>query len=173
MAKLTNIERDIIEHFKRQHIAAVGEDALEDIYRKGIMQIFGDGARDPHISMNWKAAFSQNKCPFCPGRLSLAKDGYICSECSVFIGIANYDRGKNAFDEQTAIFQAEKEIKKRIDDEGIKPHQLDSLYSIAQREVDEDITNMIKAKKKLNEETNKKGSSLESNAKRWRGVDER
>lgn|GEM_PF-3047883 len=163
----SKLEREIIDHFKSQYLGSIDEDAVERVYRLAVDQSYGIKARDPHIAVDWKAVFSENKCPTCPGRMKLEKDSYICSECALSIPATIYDKALSQHMNMERILETENQIKEKIAGSQISGHQLESLYDIARDEADEEY----ERQKEL--ERQKRTNVINPEIRRWRDIDER
>lgn len=163
MPDLNETEKRIIKHFKKQYRASIGEAALEELYLKGIKQLYGEGARDPRITVDWKAFFDKNICPFCRGRVSLKQRGYFCGDCSVAFDQDEYDRAKASFEKTGEILKDENAIRELISKEKIRPIRLEGLYSTALEQVRAEIDEEKRKNALIEDE--KRGISLKKSEK--------
>lgn len=91
MPEYNELERQVLDHFKRLYLTRSQPSAEDRIYKLVVEHKYGEGARDPLLVVDWKKVFMENKCPSCDDLLSLGKQSYACKKCGFLIPLSLYD----------------------------------------------------------------------------------
>jgi hypothetical protein len=139
MAQYDGLEREIIDHFKREYLQSAKETADEDIYRLMVEHKYGKGARDPMTPVDWDRVFGENQCPACGDTLSLGEKEYVCGKCRFSVPLELYDKAAKQHRNRMQLIDEEKTVNERILAAKVSEHRLDLLYEAAVDEALKDL----------------------------------
>ncbi len=144
MEEYTEFEKTLIEHFKKQHLAWTLENAEETIYDSVVRHIYGEGSRDPSMTIMWGKVYEENMCPSCSHTITLKGGEYTCKTCNFTIPVKTYDEAAQQYRNRRALFQEDKKLMEEVKEKGIKPFNLDRLYETGKKQAEEELNAMEK-----------------------------
>ncbi len=139
MSEFTELEKKLIDYFKRDYMSEALDKASDEIYWLVVEHKFGKGARDPTISIDWDKLFNQNQCPSCDGLIKLEKNQYVCGKCALTMPTTLYDEAERQNKRRTLLEQEDEQLSDEVKKQGIKSRRINDLYKIAEDEAFEEI----------------------------------
>jgi hypothetical protein len=128
MPEYSELEKEIINHYKRSYLSSAMNVGKEEFYRHIVEHSYGKGARDPLLIINWGKVLNENQCPQDGGLLSLSGLGYICASCGLSVPIEVFDKAFAEHKEKIQLLQDEDVIKQKIRDARLSEQRVGDLY---------------------------------------------
>jgi hypothetical protein len=155
MPSYDELEREVIDHFKREYIASAEEHADQEIYKLMGEHMYGKGSRDPMLPVDWDRVFRENQCPECADTISLREDSYLCGKCNLKIPLKLYDKAAQEYNNRQSIREDYKRITDKTTTAGYTKHRLGILYQAA---VEEALNELDAKKRQATSETRAKSA---------------
>jgi hypothetical protein len=139
MPKYDELERELIDHFKREYIAQVEETAGREIYQLMVEHRYGKGARDPLLAVDWRKVYEENQCPECKDIISLRGDTYLCGKCGLSIPAELFGRGVSEHKHKIEILAEDRTIEEKARKAKYDERRIGALYDIAVEEASAEL----------------------------------
>jgi hypothetical protein len=134
-----DLERAVSDYYRRLYLMRSREGAQKRIYRLMVEHKYGPGARDPHLPVDWRGMFSENKCPECRDIISLKESSYACGKCGLTIPLDLFDKAAQERKAQDAIIEEGRAILPRARQAGFDGAKISLLMEAGEETAAEEL----------------------------------
>lgn len=136
-----DFDRELVELFKEEILESIKSNYVEKLYDLVVEHIYGKGARDPHMYIDWRLVFEGNGCPACNDLLHLEGENYFCEKCSLTLSVKDYDLAASEYKNKVSLNAKDRLMMEKVKKLGYTQHQLNLITDLAKKEVEVEMQN--------------------------------